>query len=187
MGEEDALALFHTRVPFGEPDRADAEALVYAIERIPLAITHAAAYIKKRATTTTIASYLELFRESEANQVHRLSKKEWKDIRRDHSIRQPVTATWQISFEHIQAMERSAADLLALMSMFDKQGIPRWRVQGTRGELEFEDALAPLLRFSFVRIEVAQRGSAMHRLVQLSMRRWLDAEQELSRWVKRST
>ncbi|KAF1835737.1 hypothetical protein BDW02DRAFT_484246, partial [Decorospora gaudefroyi] len=186
MGEEDALALLHTRVPFGEASRADAKALVYVLERIPLAITHAAAYIKTRGSTTTIATYLELFRESEANQVHLLSRKEWKDIRRDHSIRHAVIATWQISFKHIQATEPQAADLLALMSMFDKQGIPRWLLQGTTRQLDFEDALAPLLSFSFVRTEVGEEALAMHRLVQLSMRRWLEAESELGKWVKES-
>ncbi|CAN9242610.1 unnamed protein product [Alternaria alternata] len=125
-------------------------------------------------------------RRSEANQVHLLSRKEWKDIRRDHSIRDAVIATWQISFQHIQATERSAADLLALMSMFDKQGIPRWLLQGTTGQLDFDDALAPLLSFSLVKTEVGEQALAMHRLVQLSMRRWLEAESELGRWVKES-
>ncbi|KAF9777834.1 hypothetical protein IL306_004310, partial [Fusarium sp. DS 682] len=68
MDEEDALALLNTRVPFSEPDKTDAKTLVQALERIPLAITHAAAYIQTRAPTTTISHYLELFRESEANQ-----------------------------------------------------------------------------------------------------------------------
>ncbi|CAN9474118.1 unnamed protein product [Alternaria alternata] len=176
MGEDEALALLYTRVPFGEARRADAKALVYALERIPLAITHAAAYIKTRASTTTISTYLKLFHESKANQVHLLSRKEWKDIRRDYSIRHA----------HIQATERSAADLLALMSMFDKQGIPRWLLQGTTGQLDFNDALAPLLSFSLVKTEVGEQALAMHRLVQLSMRRWLEAESELGRWVKES-
>jgi hypothetical protein len=126
MGEDEALALLRTRVPFDESSLADAKALVHALEGIPLAITHAAAYIKTRTSTTTISSYLELFRESESNQVHLLSRKEWKDIRRDHSIRHAVITTWQITFQHLQETERSAADLLALMSMYDKQGIPRW-------------------------------------------------------------
>jgi tetratricopeptide (TPR) repeat protein len=187
MGEEEALALLHTRVPFGESGRADAKALVHALEGIPLAITHAAAYIKTRASTTTISTYLELFRESEANQVHLLSRKEWKDIRRDHSIRHAVIATWQISFQRIQETERSAADLLALMSMYDKQGVPRWLLQQTNtSQLDFDDALAPLLSFSLVRTEIGAQALTMHRLVQLSMRRWLEAESELGRWVKES-
>jgi tetratricopeptide (TPR) repeat protein len=187
MGEDEALALLHTRVPFDEASRGDAKALVDALEGIPLAITHAAAYIKTRASTTTISTYLELFRKSEANQVHLLSRKEWKDIRRDHSIRQPVIATWQISFQHIQRTEPWAADLLALMSMYDKQGIPRWLLQqANASQLDFNDALACLLSFSLVRTEVGAQALTMHRLVQLSMRRWLEAESELGRWVKES-
>jgi tetratricopeptide (TPR) repeat protein len=186
MGEEDALALLHTRVPFAESGQADAKALVHALERIPLAITHAAAYIKTRASTTTISTYLELFRESEANQVNLLGKKEWKDIRRDHSIRHAVITTWQISFKHIRKTEPSAADLLALISMFDKQGIPRWLLQANTSQLDFDDALAPLLSFSLVRTEIGEQALEMHRLVQLSMRTWLEAEKELSKWVKKS-
>ena len=184
MGEEDALALLRTRVPFGETSRAEATTLVHALDRIPLAITHAAAYIKMRATT--ISTYIELFRESQANQVHLLSKNEWKDIQRDSSIRQPVIATWNLSFQHIQNTELAAANLLALMSMFDRQEIPRWLLQGTTSQLDFDDALAPLLRFSLVRVEVGQQAFAMHRLVQLSMRTWLKAEKKLHRWVKES-
>jgi tetratricopeptide (TPR) repeat protein len=174
-------------VPFGESGRADAKALVHALEGIPLAITHAAASIKTRASTTTISAYLELFRESEANQVHLLSRKEWKDIRRDHSIRHAVIATWQISFQHLQETEPSAADLLALVSMYDKQGVPRWLIQqANTSQLDFDDALAPLLSFSLLRTEIGAQALTMHRLVQLSMRRWLEAESELGRWVKES-
>jgi tetratricopeptide (TPR) repeat protein len=187
MGEDEALALLHTRVPFNEASRGDAKALVHALEGIPLAITHAAAYIKTRVSTTTISTYLELFRESEANQVHLLSRKEWTDIRRDHSIRQPVIATWQISFQHIQTTEPLAADLLALMSMYDKQGIPRWLLQQANvSQLDFNDALACLLSFSLAKTEIGAQALTMHRLVQLSMRRWLEAEGELNRWVKES-
>ncbi|KAF2466639.1 uncharacterized protein BDR25DRAFT_327985 [Lindgomyces ingoldianus] len=187
MEEEDALALLRTRVPFSESSRVDAEALVRMLEWIPLAITHAATYIETRAATTTVSTYLELFRESEANQMHLLGKKELKDIRRDHSIRHAVIATWQISFKYIQKTAPSAADLLAMMSMFDKQGIPRWLLQtNSVSQLDFDDALAPLLSFSLVRTEIGEQALEMHRLVQLSMRTWLEAEKELSKWVKES-
>ncbi|KAK3216196.1 hypothetical protein GRF29_8g2559841 [Pseudopithomyces chartarum] len=69
MSEEDAMALLHTTVTFGESDRADAQALVHVLERNPLAIMEAAVYIKTRAATATIASYLKLFRESEAYNI----------------------------------------------------------------------------------------------------------------------
>ncbi|RSL80949.1 hypothetical protein CEP52_017301, partial [Fusarium oligoseptatum] len=150
MDEEDALALLNTRVPFSESSKADAKTLVYALERIPLAITHAAAYIKTRAPMTTISDYLERFRESEAN----------------------------------QKTEQSAVDLLALMSMFDRQGIPVSLLRAGTGQLDFLDALEPLLSFSLVRAEIGNQSFEMHRLVQLSMRKWLKADKQLSRWTK---
>ncbi|KAF5854463.1 hypothetical protein GGP41_007228 [Bipolaris sorokiniana] len=187
MGEGDAVALLNTRVSSTNSDPADAKTLVQALECIPLAITHAAAYMQALGGTVTTGKYLDIFRESETNQVHLLSKDELKDIQRDPSIRHAVIATWQISFEHIQKTKRSAADLLALMSMFHKQGIPKKLVQGTTSELEFNDALAPLLGFSFVKVEVGQQAVTMHRLVQLSMRRWLEKDKEIEHWVKKST
>jgi tetratricopeptide (TPR) repeat protein len=186
MDEEDALALLNTRVPFSESSKADAKALVQALERIPLAITHAAAYINTRAPMTTMSDYLELFRKSEANQVRLLDKKGFKDLRRDHSIRHAVIATWQISFTQIQKTEQSAADLLALMSMFDRQGVPISLLQNNTSQLDFDDALAPLLSFSLVRAEIGKQSFEMHRLVQLSMRSWLEADEQLSKWIKES-
>jgi hypothetical protein len=104
---------------------------------------------KTRVSITTISTCLELFRKSEVNQVHLLSRKEWKHIRRDHSIRHVVIATWQISFQHIRRMEWSAGHLLVLMSMYDEQGTSRWLLQqANTSELDFHNALEPLLGFS---------------------------------------
>jgi tetratricopeptide (TPR) repeat protein len=135
---------------------------------------------------TTMSSYLELFRESEANQVRLLGKKGLQDLRRDHSIRHAVITIWQISFMQIQRSEQPAADLLALMSMFDRQGIPASLLRNSTSQLDFEDALAPLLNFSLVRAEMGEQSFGMHRLVQLSMRTWLEGEKQFSRWAKQS-
>ena len=97
MDEGDALALLKTRVPFGEPSESEAKALVQALECIPLAITHAAAYIRMREPRITISTYLQLFRESAANQANLLSNEDVKDLRRDHSIRHAVITTWHYS------------------------------------------------------------------------------------------
>ena len=39
--------------------------------------------------------------------------------------RNSIIITWQISFDHIHRTRPSAADLLSLMSFFDRQGIPK--------------------------------------------------------------
>ncbi|ORY00884.1 hypothetical protein BCR34DRAFT_637708 [Clohesyomyces aquaticus] len=51
------------------------------------------------------------------------------------------------------------------MSIFDKQGIPRWLLQQTNtSQLDFDDALTPLLSFSLVRTEIETQALTMHRL-----------------------
>ena len=186
MGEEDALALLKTRVPFGEPSESDAKALVQALECIPLAITHAAAYIRMREPRVTISTYLKLFRESTANQANLLSGEDARDLRRDHSIQHAAITTWQISFNQIQKIKPAATDLLALISMFDRQGIPEYLLHDNTNQLQFEDAVAPLTSFALVRAQVRQQSFEMHRLVQLSTRKWLEQNNQLEKWRKES-
>jgi tetratricopeptide (TPR) repeat protein len=187
MDEGDALALLKTRVPFGEPSESEAKALVQALECIPLAITHAAAYIRMREPRVTISTYLQLFRESAANQANLLSNEDARDdLRRDHSIRHAVIATWQISFNQIRKTRPAATDLLALISMFDRQGIPEYLLHGDTNRLQFEDAIAPLISFALIRAQVGQQSFEMHSLVQLSMREWLKQNKQLEKWRKES-
>jgi tetratricopeptide (TPR) repeat protein len=187
MDEGDALALLKTRVPFGEPSESEAKALVQALECIPLAITHAAAYIRMRQQRVTISTYLQLFRESAANQANLLSNEDVRDdLRRDHSIRHAVITTWQISFNQIRKTRSAATDLLALISVFDRQGIPEYLLHDNTDRLQFEDAIAPLISFALIRAQVGQRSFEMHSLVQLSMREWLKQNKQLEKWRKES-
>jgi tetratricopeptide (TPR) repeat protein len=182
MEEEDSISLLKTRVSPEKSSESDLKELAQALEGIPLAITHAAAYIRSRPRVNT-SVYLSLFRESEANQASLLNNNETKDLRRDHSIRHAVLTTWQISFDQIQKTKNGAVDLLALMSMFDRQGIPeRLLHYNNTDQLEFEDALAPLISFSLVREQSTGGGFEMHRLVQLSTRKWVELNGQLKRW-----
>ncbi|KAH0552892.1 hypothetical protein GP486_006908, partial [Trichoglossum hirsutum] len=186
MDERDALALLKTRIPFGEPSESEAKALVQALECIPLAITHAAAYIRMREPRITISTYLQLFRESAENQANLLSNKDVRDLRRDHSTRHAVITTWQISFNQIQKTNSAATDLLALISMFDRQGIPEYLLHDNINRLQFEDAIAPLISFALIRAQVGQQSFEMHSLVQLSTRKWLEQNKLLEKWRKES-
>ncbi|THC90151.1 hypothetical protein EYZ11_010378 [Aspergillus tanneri] len=93
----------------------------------------------------TVSTYLELFQESESNQECLLKYDGAKDLRRDGSIQRPVISTWQISFDQIRRAFPAATDLLALMSMFDRQGIPEDLVNRGKNRLTFEDTIAPLM------------------------------------------
>lgn len=69
MADEDALMLLKTKVSVDGSSEDEARTLVQTLERIPLAATHAAAYIAVREPSITVSTYLELFCESEENQA----------------------------------------------------------------------------------------------------------------------
>jgi tetratricopeptide (TPR) repeat protein len=186
MSPGDALALLRTRIKVDQSLENEAKALVKALEHIPLAITQAGAYIANRSPRITLSSYLDLFHRSESNQEHLLKYDDFKDLRRDESIRHPVITTWQISFDQIRHTSSMATDLLALMSMFDRQGIPEDLINQNMNQLDFEDAVTPLISFSLIRAEIRGQSFEMHRLVQLSIRQWLKLHGQLDRWVKES-
>ncbi|KAL5370883.1 hypothetical protein DPSP01_014617 [Paraphaeosphaeria sporulosa] len=99
-------------------------ALATILEHMPLALVQAAAYISQRAPLCSVAQYLDQFRKSERKRTSLLSYD--KDhLRRDREAKNSIITTWQISFEYIQQTRPSAADLLSLMSFFDRQGIPK--------------------------------------------------------------
>lgn len=72
------------------------------------------------------------------------------------------------------------------MSMFDRQGIPEYLLREDTDVLQFGDALAALISYSLIHLEIEGKFFNMHRLVQLSTRIWLETQQELSLWQEKS-
>jgi len=194
MTEEDALRLLKTRIAVSKSSEGDARALVQALEGIPLAVTHAAAYVAIREPRIDVSNYLELYRESEENQTYLLNIQNARDLRRDSSVSDTVITTWQMSFEHIRKTSPAAADLLSLMAMFDRQGVPEHLLYDGRSRLQFEDAVTPLTSFSLIRTQggkpsrqqTGDQSFEMHSLVQLSTRKWLELNDEVGKWRKAS-
>jgi tetratricopeptide (TPR) repeat protein len=195
--EVDAKTLLRKKLPNDPSDEGDWNTLIDALECLPLAITQAAAYIAMRSPRMTVAKYLKYFRRSELNQISLLSENR-ADLRRDPEIPNAVVMTWQISFDQIRLQYPSAADLLARMSILDRQGIPKFLVCHHKHEdededeedeedddgdddddLEFEDAIGTLIGFSFVNSQEDGDNFEMHPLVQLSTRKWLEIHGEI--------
>jgi hypothetical protein len=158
MGEQDALTLLRSKTRVDESSEGDARALVMALEGIPLAVTHAAAYIAVRELRITFSTYLEMFHEDEDDQTTLLNQQDTRDLRRDNSGSDAVVKAWQVSFEQIRKTKPEAADLLSLMSMFDRQGIPEHMLYEGRTRLQFEDAMGPLTRFSLASMQSGKRS-----------------------------
>jgi tetratricopeptide (TPR) repeat protein len=188
MDQKDALSLLHNKLE-GDFDQNDAAALVKALDYMPLAISQAAAYISQRAPRATVSRYLNVIRKGDQERA-RLLDIEIEDPRRDGSASNSIMATWQISFEHIRTVRPSATQLLSLMSLFDRQGIPESLLVGNYHHNEvassdFEDDVNILMSFDLVMADVNGSQFSMHRLVQFSTKTWLELYDELERWKER--
>lgn len=124
MDEKDTRILFDTRMPNSKGTAEDKGALIEKLDSIPLAITQAAAYINQRQRMT-VGRYLELLDVND-NDPKSVLNLDGGDSRRDISVPNAVFRTWEITLNLIQDRHRGAADLLATMSMFDRQGIPEY-------------------------------------------------------------
>ena len=209
MEGEDAVTLFGKKLGT-ESNSVQLAELAAALEFMPLAIVQAAAYIKQRAPRYSPQQYLEEFRKSDKRKTSLLNH-EAGHLRRDPEAKNSILITWQISFDHLRDTRPSAADLLSLMSFFDRQGIPEalLRRESTReigrgddesnaveGELSsdeeasssesnddgFEDDIDVLRSYSFISIEGDGMSFEMHRLVQLATLKWLEAHGEAEKW-----
>ncbi|PVH92436.1 TPR-like protein [Periconia macrospinosa] len=120
MGE--SLALIGKKL--GKQDNMDSVVhLAAALEFLPLAIVQAAAYISKRSSRYSVRQYVEDFLKSDRKKASLLDFKDGQ-LRRDSDKSNSIIITWQISFDYIRHSRQSAANLLSLMSFFDRQEIP---------------------------------------------------------------
>ncbi|KAJ9625157.1 hypothetical protein H2203_005112 [Taxawa tesnikishii (nom. ined.)] len=180
--EHDALLLLRKRLPGISVDEAAARDLVHTLDCIPLAIAQATAYIMKNKHRMTITKYLATFNASESKQLALLDAG-WVDLTRDHSMPNAVLTSWKITFDQISQNDALAANILSMMSVLDRQGVPEMLIRPDEvDELDFDEAIGTLLAYSLVFSEKDGVTYAMHRLVQISTRRWLEIAGKLDYW-----
>jgi tetratricopeptide (TPR) repeat protein len=131
MREQQAITLIEKRLGRNEYSAK----LAAAVDYMPLAITQAAAYIEQRGERTSVQRYIDKLQKGDPWRKSVLDENV-KDLRRDEDARNAITLTWQISFEHIRRLRRSAADLLSLMSFCDRQAIPEMLLRVKRPSLQ---------------------------------------------------
>ncbi|KAG4429842.1 hypothetical protein IFR05_014674 [Cadophora sp. M221] len=215
MSIQDALALFESKLRGGDNGSDDGNVtteLLVALELMPLAIVQAAAYILRRRPRYSVREYFQDFLKNDRKRTSLLDYN-GKQLRRDREAKSSILVTWQISFDHILAIRSSAADLLSLMSFFDRQGIPdtllQNRSQQTKTTLSnsidtdtsysdddedgtskssvsdgFEEDVSVLRNYSFISVNTNGTSFEMHGLVQLAMRKWLEAHGQIERWKR---
>jgi hypothetical protein len=122
MDRADGLALFERKLGWRD-DGEDVVELAAELEFMPLAIVQAAAYVSQRVPRYSVRQYLQDFRRSDHKRTSLLNC-DGEQLRRDREAKNSIITIWQISFDYIREIRPSAADLLSLMSFFDRQGIP---------------------------------------------------------------
>ncbi|KAJ5034825.1 hypothetical protein NUH16_006270 [Penicillium rubens] len=203
MNRSEALELLQRKLG-RSAETPDILTLVEELEFMPLAIVQAAGYILHRAPRCSVSQYLEKFRKSDG-EATKLLHYEAGHIYRDWEAKNSILVTWQISFDYIRRVRPSAADLLSLMSFFDRQGVSEdllrvhrdtqnedpssegidedmGSISESNTDDEFNDDLETLRDFSFIFVSENMSVFTMHRLVQLTVHVWLKNHGQIERW-----
>jgi hypothetical protein len=138
MTDTDAITLLKKKLdePAGDGDLRE---LVRILEYMPLAIVQAAAYIQQKGARYSVRQYIDAFQKNEKKKTSLLNY-EAGHLRRDAEAKNSIIITWQISFDDIQEKWPLSADLLSLMSYFDRQGIPEEVLKVQLREEEIRDS-----------------------------------------------
>jgi nucleoside phosphorylase len=159
---------------------SDSETLLEALGRIPLAITQAAAFIRRNEMS--LQEYLRVFERNEQNLKDYLGT-ELQDHRRERGFPNSVFRTWKLSFDLIREQEPRAAAMLSLMAMLDPQKIPETLLRKDERDINFVTAIGTLNSLSLITKEAGKETFTIHRLVQLSVHVWLEQHNEKQRYA----
>ncbi|CAI7636366.1 unnamed protein product [Penicillium pancosmium] len=204
MEESEALELLQRALRQSE-ESPHSRQLVSALQFLPLAIVQAGSYIRKLGPRSSVSRYLDKFQGSDIRAIE-LLEKEAGHRNRDWEAKNSILVTLQISFDHIHRTKPSAAELLSIMSFFDRQGIPENLVRhqpkskcasisdpdcsdtetsDSDLDIEFEDDIIALRDYSLISISEEGTMLTMHRMVQLATHAWLEYHGQLNQWRER--
>jgi tetratricopeptide (TPR) repeat protein len=176
MTEEEAVQLLKKNLTNEDFNSKNVKLLLEELCYIPLAISHAAAFM--RVNSQPISEYLDMFKSSDEERIGLLGESFQQLSISSPDIPKQVLATWSISFDYVKNDGTTgplASELLSVMSFMDRQEIPKSLLTSFRPNvLKFQYAKAfGTLKATSLISENDQETFSMHRLVQLSMRCWL--------------
>ena len=185
--QEDAVQMIRNRFHASEieSDSTDKlESLAKSLAFIPLAMTQAAAYICENGDT--VEAYLE-FINSRDGEFEELLQSDFGDQRRDDDNFNSVYKSWKVSFDCIQKQNPVAANILALMCILDRQGVPRELLRKeAKNEVTFRLATTLLRKFCLVEEHKKSEQLEMHRLVHICMQTWIREQGKELYWQDRA-
>jgi tetratricopeptide (TPR) repeat protein len=162
----------------GQTDAAAAGELAEILGDLPLALEQAGAYIENKGKS--LADYLELFR-TRRQQL-------WQRDQPPMDYPETVATTWDLAFKEIGLESTGGAALMNLCAFlapddiqlkFVREGadiLPAALASTMADELEFDDAVGALRRYSMIEIE--NESLSFHRLAQAVARDKLAADEK---------
>lgn len=164
-------------------DGQQAQAIMAAMDGLPLALDQAGAYIEE--TGCGLNEYLELY-----HQQRTLLLNHQSDEASDYPY--TVVSTWSLSFRQVEEGDPAAADVLRLCSFLDPEAIPEEIItEGTPAlgpvlqpisgnPLHWHEIIKLLRRYSLVRRNPDTRVLSVHSLVQAvlkdGMEHWMQRQ-----------
>ena len=189
----ESVALVAAKLGNSDSEASSRTKLAETLEGIPLALVQATSFIQEN--DSTVDRYLELYEASDASKIQLLSE-DFEDHTRDSDLRNPIAATWVVTFEYLRGYQPLAADTLCMMSNFDTQAIPETFVSRVAegnppSPVNAEKALGLLQAYSLIILREeanstpssAGRMFSLHRLVRLTTRNWLIMRSTYDYWV----
>jgi len=175
MGVAEATKLLRNNLKESQTqDAADTAKLLDFLAYLPLAIRQASAYMAKTRMST--AKYLDHCQSGSERTIELLSK-DFQDRGRYKTVRNPVAATWLISFEQISRDSPLAATYLKFLSFMAEKDIPRFLLPAAEnGPLEADEAIGTLKAYAFITEREGHDSYDMHRLVRLATQNWIGKE-----------
>ncbi|KAL8398599.1 hypothetical protein RB596_005941 [Gaeumannomyces avenae] len=184
-----------------DTEQDNASALLAELDWLPLAISQAAAYMRR--TRTPIEKYLSKLKGGKRR--WRILQASEPDAHRRCEVSNSILETWSISIEHIRQENEMAYNILHILAFLDNQNIPKQmmkkaakhfesrRAQSSDSEddsdSEDEDAIKAITRlreFSFLSLRASDwdRAYEMHKLVQEAARYRLRAKKDETFFAK---
>jgi tetratricopeptide (TPR) repeat protein len=130
MTEMESMALLQSQLEDTHPED-EMKLLGETLGFVPLALSQAAANISRRSLP--IADYLEELKKGN-ERLESLLDESSPQLRRDSGRSNSIVATWKVTFEYVRRTTPSAARLLSLMCLFNRQDIPETLLQAQYGE-----------------------------------------------------
>ncbi|KAL3264442.1 hypothetical protein ABHI18_000758 [Aspergillus niger] len=174
MTKEESRCLIKSALSGNYPTESDMDELAGLLDYLPLAIMQAASFMEENVLT--VHEYIKLHNDSDETKMSLLCEP-FETLGRDSETPNALATTLIVSLDHINTKEHKAIEALSLIAFLDQHNIPSSLMEQRLAEpLDLAKALGTLKAFSLIIATGKGQNFSIHRLVQLTVRKWLIIE-----------